>query len=185
MKQSTKNSKTIEDLTYALKFLCTELEQTKEKMLQYKSWWEKRRDQAEILDSINKRLREEIANLKIHSPNIGTSLPTDLEEILKDKMIEDRIKGMTIDQLDKKYVMFSRSKIGRICKAIKNRWFFEDKMPTCPNCGTEVLVDSARKAWKMAGRPDRTGKKTELTIGVFDCPKCKKSFRFCIGKKKI
>jgi hypothetical protein len=35
----------------------------------------------------------------------------------------------------------------------------------------------------MAGRPDKAGKKTELTIGLFE--HCGKSFRSTLGKKKI
>jgi hypothetical protein len=37
----------------------------------------------------------------------------------------------------------------------------------------------------MAGRPDKTGKKVELTIGLFDCPRCKKPFRYVLKKQKI
>jgi hypothetical protein len=36
----------------------------------------------------------------------------------------------------------------------------------------------------MAGRPDRNGKRTELHIGLFDCPKCG-AFRVVLGKQKI
>jgi predicted RNA-binding Zn-ribbon protein involved in translation (DUF1610 family) len=53
----------------------------------------------------------------------------------------------------------------------------------CPKCGGEVA--NPRKSWKMAGRPDRTGKRTELTMGLFDCPKCNRSFRVVLGKRKI
>jgi hypothetical protein len=53
----------------------------------------------------------------------------------------------------------------------------------CPKCGSEVA--SPRKTWKMAGRPDKAGKRTELTIGLFDCPKCKKPFRVVLDKRKI
>lgn len=56
-------------------------------------------------------------------------------------------------------------------------------MAKCPKCGTEVA--KARKSWKMVGRPDSSGKKLELTIGLFDCPKCKKAFRVALGKRKI
>ena len=56
-------------------------------------------------------------------------------------------------------------------------------MGKCPKCGTEVATE--RKSWKMAGRPDRTGKRTELTIGLFDCPRCNKAFRVVLGKRKI
>lgn len=42
-----------------------------------------------------------------------------------------------------------------------------------------------RKKWKMAGRPDKQGKRLQLEIGLYDCPKCKKAFRVVLGKKKI
>ncbi len=56
-------------------------------------------------------------------------------------------------------------------------------MAKCPNCGREAA--NARKSWKLAGRPDKTGKKTELTIGLFDCPGCHKAFRVVLNKRKI
>lgn len=56
-------------------------------------------------------------------------------------------------------------------------------MAECPNCGTEV--SEPRKTWNMAGRADRQGMKTQLTIGLFDCPTCKKTFRKVLKKKKI
>ena len=46
-------------------------------------------------------------------------------------------------------------------------------------------VGSPKKKWKMAGRPDKMGKKTQLEIGLFDCPKCHKPFRVVLNKKKI
>ncbi len=55
-------------------------------------------------------------------------------------------------------------------------------MSKCPNCGVEGRM---RKKWKMAGRPDKQGKKLQLEIGLYDCPKCKKAFRVVLGKKKI
>ena len=55
-------------------------------------------------------------------------------------------------------------------------------MAKCPKCGGEVATP--RKTWKMAGRPDRTGTKTELTIGLFDCRKCG-AFRKVLSKRKI
>ena len=56
-------------------------------------------------------------------------------------------------------------------------------MAKCPKCRGDVA--NPRKSWKMAGRPDRAGKRTELTIGLFDCPSCKKAFRVVLGKRKI
>jgi hypothetical protein len=37
----------------------------------------------------------------------------------------------------------------------------------------------------MTGRADKTGKKTQMEIGLFDCTKCKKTFRAALSKKKI
>jgi hypothetical protein len=54
-------------------------------------------------------------------------------------------------------------------------------MAKCPVCGKEV--STPKKSWKMAGRPDKAGKKTELTIGLFE--HCGKSFRSTLGKRKI
>jgi len=56
-------------------------------------------------------------------------------------------------------------------------------MVTCRHCGAEVAKE--RKSWKMAGRPDKTGKRTELTIGLFDCTNCNKTFKFVLNKQKI
>ena len=53
-------------------------------------------------------------------------------------------------------------------------------MAKCPKCGMEV--STPRKTWKMAGRPDKSGKRTELTIGLFDC--CG-TFRSVLSKRKI
>ncbi len=51
----------------------------------------------------------------------------------------------------------------------------------CPDCGKDVK--SAKKTWKMAGKPDKAGKRTQLTIGLFEC--CGKTFRQVLDKKKI
>jgi len=53
-------------------------------------------------------------------------------------------------------------------------------MAKCPQCGKEV---QPKKTWKMAGRPDKSGKRTELTIGLCEC--CGKTFRATLDKKKI
>ncbi len=54
-------------------------------------------------------------------------------------------------------------------------------MAKCPKCGMEV--STPKKTWKMAGRPDKSGKRNELTIGLFD--HCGKSFRAVLAKRKI
>ncbi|MCJ7430825.1 chorismate-binding protein [Candidatus Bathyarchaeota archaeon] len=54
-------------------------------------------------------------------------------------------------------------------------------MAKCPKCKKEV--STPKKTWKMAGRKDKSGKRMELTIGLFEC--CGKSFRSVLGKRKI
>ena len=56
----------------------------------------------------------------------------------------------------------------------------ECNMAKCPKCGKEV---QPKKTWKLAGRPDKAGKRTELTIGLCEC--CGKTFRTTLDKKKI
>lgn len=52
----------------------------------------------------------------------------------------------------------------------------------CPKCGVET---TSTKTWKMAGRPSKKGKRLQLTIGLYKCPKCGKTFRNVIKKEKI
>jgi uncharacterized protein (UPF0212 family) len=59
----------------------------------------------------------------------------------------------------------------------------EIRMGKCPKCGT--VVNTPKKKWTMAGRPDKQGKRIQLEIGLFDCPKCHKPFREVLSKKKI
>jgi uncharacterized C2H2 Zn-finger protein len=56
-----------------------------------------------------------------------------------------------------------------------------EDMAKCPDCGKDVKT--AKKSWKMAGKPDKAGKRTQLTIGLFEC--CGKTFRQVMEKKKI
>jgi DNA-directed RNA polymerase subunit RPC12/RpoP len=55
-------------------------------------------------------------------------------------------------------------------------------MAKCPKCGTEVAQMS--KKWTMAGRPDKSGKRMRLEIGLYECPRCHKTFRNMLNKKK-
>jgi hypothetical protein len=53
-------------------------------------------------------------------------------------------------------------------------------MAKCPKCGMEV--STPRRSWKMTGRPFRSGKRTELTIGIFD--HCGTSFRAVLAERQ-
>jgi Zn finger protein HypA/HybF involved in hydrogenase expression len=59
----------------------------------------------------------------------------------------------------------------------------EKIMAKCPKCGAEV--SKPKKTWKMAGRPDKQGKRMQLEIGLYECPKCHATFREVLSKKKI
>ena len=75
---------------------------------------------------------------------------------------------------------------GRVkMKVVNNRMYFtvsRDGVAKCPKCGMKVVTP--RKTWKMAGRPDKTGKRLELHIGLYDCPK-HGAFRSVLSKRKI
>jgi len=48
-------------------------------------------------------------------------------------------------------------------------------------CKKEVM--KPKKTWKMAGRKDKSGNRTELTIGLHEC--CGKTFRSALNTRKI
>jgi NAD-dependent SIR2 family protein deacetylase len=57
------------------------------------------------------------------------------------------------------------------------------EMAKCPKCGSDVA--KPKKTWKMAGRPDKQGKRMQLEIALYDCPKGHGAFREVLSKKKI
>ncbi len=52
----------------------------------------------------------------------------------------------------------------------------------CPECKT---LSKPVKTWQMAGRPSKSGEKLQLTIALYKCGNCDKSFRNAIKKEKI
>jgi hypothetical protein len=42
-----------------------------------------------------------------------------------------------------------------------------------------------KKTWTMAGRPDKSGRRTQLEIGLYEYPKCHNVFRGVLSQKKI
>jgi len=55
-------------------------------------------------------------------------------------------------------------------------------MAKCPKCGADV--PKLKKSWKMAGRPDKQGKRMQLEIGLYQCPNGH-TFREVLSKQKI
>jgi len=68
-----------------------------------------------------------------------------------------------------------------LCHSIRNGIPEGNLVAKCPKCGKEV--QNAKKIWKMAGKPDKSGKRMQLTIGLYEC--CGKTFRQVLDKKKI
>ena len=56
-------------------------------------------------------------------------------------------------------------------------------MAKCPSCGADEA--GSVKSWSMIGKPSKSGEMLKLTIGLYECCKCGKSFRCVEGKEKI
>lgn len=56
------------------------------------------------------------------------------------------------------------------------------RIAECPKCGAQT---SPLKTWRMAGKPSKTGEKLQLTIALYKCNNCKKTFRKVVKKEKI
>ena len=69
-------------------------------------------------------------------------------------------------------------------KVVGNRMYYmimDAHIAKCPECGEPF---EPKKTWKMAGRPDRKGKRLQLHIGLYKCPK-HGTFRKVLDKRKI
>ena len=55
-------------------------------------------------------------------------------------------------------------------------------MAKCPNCGVDAA--NSIKSWSMVGKPSKIGEIFKLTIGLYECGSCGKSFRNVEGKEK-
>jgi hypothetical protein len=56
-------------------------------------------------------------------------------------------------------------------------------MVKCPSCGADN--QSHVKSWAMIGKPSKSGEMFKLTIGLYECQGCGKSFRCAEDKEKI
>ncbi len=69
-------------------------------------------------------------------------------------------------------------------KIVRNRMYYmaiAPRIAKCPKCN-ELFEPT--KTWKMAGRPDKKGKRFQLHIGLYKCPK-HGTFRKVLDKRKI
>lgn len=56
------------------------------------------------------------------------------------------------------------------------------EVANCPDCKTLL---APAKTWQMAGRPSKSGERLQLTIALYKCDDCGKTFRKVIKKEKI
>jgi len=69
-------------------------------------------------------------------------------------------------------------------KVVGNRMYFtlaDPHISKCPKCTRNF---EPKKTWKMAGRPDKNGKRFQLHIGLYECP-THGTFRKVLDKRKI
>ncbi len=69
-------------------------------------------------------------------------------------------------------------------KIVRNRMYYAAVDPhsaKCPKCN-ELFEPT--KTWKMAGKPDKTGKRLQLHIALYKCP-THGNFRKALSKRKI
>ncbi|MCW4034127.1 MAG: hypothetical protein NWF03_02045 [Candidatus Bathyarchaeota archaeon] len=52
----------------------------------------------------------------------------------------------------------------------------------CPECQHK---ETPVKTWQMAGRPSKSGERLQLTIALYKCGNCNKTFRNVVKKEKI
>ena len=81
-------------------------------------------------------------------------------------------------------ILFDLFKTKRVdMKLVRGRTYYTAKVLVrkCPKCTVEI---EPKKTWKMAGRPDKNGKRLQLHMGLFVCPQ-HGYFRKVLGKQKI
>jgi len=53
----------------------------------------------------------------------------------------------------------------------------------CPKCGDNV--ESPVKTWRFSSRKTSSGRKSKITMGIFECPSCKARFRAALESNMI
>ena len=106
-------------------------------------------------------------------------------EYKTDFSTQETCKMSTIAVADFSTLLHEMVKQGNVQMKIlrKRRYYTLNDVNTakCPKCKEEI---KPKKTWKMAGRPDKEGKRLQLHIGLYYCPK-HGSFRKVLEKRKI
>jgi len=119
------------------------------------------------LEDLKKKLEKvPVASLEFHQ-NRG-DFARWISDVFKETQLADRIANMSSSGETLRLELLS---------ALGN-----PEVAECPKC--EVL-SKPTKTWKMAGRPSKTGERLQLTIALYKCGNCNKTFRSVIKKEKI
>lgn len=132
------------------------------------------RVEEEIISFLNKRKEGAFTSQEIMG---GVHYHTDFGTLEIAKMSTFAIADFTA-------LLYDLVRKGKIrMKVVRGRMYFiAGQARKCPKCGVEIGMP--KKSWKMAGRPDKKGKRLQLHIGLFECPK-HGVFRAVLAKQKV
>jgi hypothetical protein len=119
------------------------------------------------LDDLRKKLKKvPVGSLEFHQ-NRG-DFARWIREVFKETQLAERIARMS-----------SKGESLRLglLNALGN-----PEVAECPECES---LSTPVKTWKMAGRPSKSGERLQLTIALYKCGNCNKTFRNAIKKEKI
>ena len=119
------------------------------------------------LDDLKKKIgKVPVSSLEFHQ-NRG-DFARWIRDVFKETQLAERIAGMgsTGDALRLE-----------LLNALGN-----PEVAECPECET---LSTPVKTWQMAGRPSKSGERLQLTIALYKCGNCDKTFRNVIKKEKI
>ncbi len=133
----------------------------------------------EVEDSVMAFLKERKENAFTSQEIMGgVGFLTDFSTLEK-----TRISTFAVtDFINLLYDMVRKGKVAT--KLVEGQMYFAagTNIAKCPKCGDEIA--EPKKTWKMAGRPDKSGKRMQLHLGLYECPK-HGTFRVTLGKQKI
>jgi len=119
------------------------------------------------LDDLKKKLEKvPVASLEFHQ-NRG-DFARWIREVFKETKLAERIANM--------------SSTGEALRLELLNALGNPEVAECPECES---LSTPVKTWQMAGRPSKSGERLQLTIALYKCGSCDKTFRNVIKKEKI
>jgi hypothetical protein len=119
------------------------------------------------LEELKKKVAKvSVASLEFHQ-NRG-DFARWIRDVFKETQLAERITGICSSGEDLRLGLLN---------ALGN-----PEVAECPECGT---LSKPVKTWQMAGRPSKSGERLQLTIALYKCENCDKTFRKVIKKEKI